>query len=331
MKVPAVMRALEIDHVTPGSEATLIEVPVPEAKPGWALVKVEAFGLNNSERLVRLEEIGQPWIAPSVVPGIECAGIVIDGSDTDLVPGERIVACMGGMGREFDGSYAEYALLPRKNVMRVPDYIDWSWAELGAFPETYLTAWGSLFECLGLQLGDTLLIRGATCGLGYAAIQLAKASGVCIVATSHRKEKLQLLLDAGVDEAILDDGRLAATRTGPAKVEGANKVLDLIGIRDLRDTLRCVERGGVVCTTGILGGVYAWDGFDPIKDIPNGVYLTGYFSNYPTQDIYDALFAFMSERRLRPIYGSTFSFYDLPAALSLQDAGSGGKIVVVNR
>lgn len=324
------MKALKIDRVTPGADAELTDISVPAAKPGWALVKVEAFGLNNSERLVRLEEIGEPWIAPAVVPGIECAGMVADGGDTDLAPGERVVACMGGMGREFDGSYAEYALLPRKNIMRVPKDVDWSWAELGAFPETYLTAWGSLFECLQLQLGDTLLVRGATCGLGYVAIQLAKALKVHVIATTHREAKLQLLLDAGADEAVLDGGRLAATRTEPAEVEGANKVLDLVGIRDLRDTLRCAEHGGIVCTTGILGGVYAWDDFDPIKDIPNGVYLTGYFSNYPTQELFDALFAFMQSHGQRPLHGSEFAFESLPAALERQDAGSGGKIVVVH-
>jgi len=328
--VPTTMKALKIDRVTPGAEARLTDIPVPATTPGWVLVKVEAFGLNNSERLVRLEEIGQPWIASAVVPGIECAGIVADPGDTDLAPGQRVVACMGGMGREFDGSYAEYALLPRKNIMRVPNGIGWSWAELGAFPETYLTAWGSLFECLQLELGDTLLVRGATCGLGYAAIQLAKTLGARVVATTHREAKLRLLFDAGADEAVLDEGRLAATRTEPARVEGANKVLDLIGPRSLRDTLRAVEYGGIVCSTGILGGVYSWDGFDPIKDIPNGVYLTGYFSNYPTQELFDALFAFMLRHGLRPSVGAEFAFEDLPAALAKQDGGSGGKIVIVH-
>ena len=328
--IPATMKALKIDRVTPGAEARLSDIPVPTVKPGWALVRIGAFGLNNSERLVRLEEIGQPWIAPAVVPGIECAGTVAHPGDTDLAPGQRVVACMGGMGREFDGSYAEYALLPRKNIACVPDDVDWSWAELGAFPETYLTAWGSLFECLQLELGDTLLVRGATCGLGFVAIQLAKALRVKVIATTHRESKLGLLRKAGADEAVLDEGRLAATRTEPAKVEGANKVLDLIGPRDLRDTLRCVEHGGIVCTTGILGGVYTWDGFDPIKDIPNGVYLTGYFSNYPTQELFDALFAFMNSHGLVPLYDGEYAFENLPAALARQDAGSGGKLVVVN-
>ena len=330
MAVPETMKALKIDRVTRGEDARLSDVPVPAVKPGWVLVKVEAFGLNNSERIVRLEEIGEPWIAPAVVPGIECAGTVADGSDTDLEPGERVVACMGGMGREFDGSYAEYALLPRRNVVRVPDDVGWSWAEIGAFPETYLTAWGSLFECLQLQLGDTLLVRGATCGLGYSAIQLAKALRVRVVATTHRQEKMRLLLDAGADEAVLDEGRLAATRGESAKVEGANKALDLIGVRNLRDTLRCVEHGGIVCATGILGGVYAWNSFDPIKDIPNGVYLAGFFSNYPTQELFDALFGFMADHGLKPIYNEEYMFDDLPAALARQDTGAGGKIVIVH-
>ncbi len=318
------MRALKIDSVTAGSDAQLIEVPMPVVKPGWVLVKVEAFGLNNSERLLRRSEILQPYIAKPVIPGIECAGTLVDGSDTDLEAGTRIVACMGGMGRSFDGSYAEYALLPRKNVIVVPDTVDWDWSALGAFPETYLTAWGSLFECLQLQQGDTLLVRGATCGLGYVAIQLAKALKVRVLATTHREEKRQLLLDAGADGAILDQGPLAGG--GPL----ANKILDLIGPRDLLDTLKLAEHGGIVCTTGILGHVYALNGFDPIKDIPNGVYLTGFFSNFPTQELFDALFSFMERHELQPIVNSVYAFDDLPAALEQQDAGSGGKIVVVH-
>ena len=119
---------------------------------------------------------------------------------------------------------------------------------------------------------DALLIRGATCALGYATIQIAKALGCRVVATTHREAKLPLL--SGADEAVLDDGRL----TG--KVHGVTKALDLVGPRFLKDTLTAVEKGGIVCSTGILGGMFVLNGFDPIKDIPNGVYLTGFFSNY---------------------------------------------------
>ena len=82
----------------------------------------------------------------------------------------------GRHGRSFDGSYAEYVLLPSHHVFAVSS--DLPWEELAAVPETYFTAWGSLFEGLNLKPEDTLLVRGATCALGYAAIQIAKASVV---------------------------------------------------------------------------------------------------------------------------------------------------------
>jgi len=319
VEVPAVMRALKIDHITPGCEAKLVEVSTPEVKPGWVLVKIGAFGLNNSERLVRLEEIGQPWIAPSIVPGIECAGIVVDGLDTDLAPGERVVACMGGMGREFDGSYAEYALLPRRIVFPIESELPWD--ALGAVPETFFTAWGSLFECLNMTKDDTLLIRGATCALGYAALQIAMALGCKVIATTHRESKLPLIQEA--DAAVLDDGRL----TG--KIHGVTKALDLIGPRNLKDTLTAVDKGGIVCQTGLLGGVYTLNGFDPIKDIPNGVYLTGFFSNYPTQQIIDEIFTFLHEKKLVPVSGKVFDFDEIQEAVIAQDDGKiNGKIII---
>ncbi|MBR6357993.1 MAG: zinc-binding dehydrogenase, partial [Lachnospiraceae bacterium] len=195
------------------------------------------------------------------------------------------------------------------------------WEALGAVPETYFTAWGSLFECLHLTKEDTLLIRGATCALGYAAMQIGKALGCRVIATTHRESKLPLIAEA--DEAVIDDGRL----TG--KLHGVTKALDLIGPRNLKDTLTSVEKSGIVCQTGILGGVYALNGFDPIKDIPNGVYLTGFFSNYPSQKVIDEIFAFLNEKKLVPVKGKVFDFEKMREALTAQDVGSvNGKIVI---
>lgn len=118
---------------------------------------------------------------------------------------------------------------------------------LGAVPETYFTAWGSLFECLRLTANDTLLIRGATYALGYAVMQIAKAMSYRVIVTTHCEDKLPLIMDA--DEAVLDDGKL----TG--RVRGVTKDLDLIGPRKLKDTLTAVEKGGIICQTGLLGGV----------------------------------------------------------------------------
>lgn len=313
------MRAVVLDKITEGKDIILSEVPVPEVRPSWVLIKVKAFGLNHSEKLLRLNEICADYIQKPIIPGIECVGEVVNPSDTDLRKGQKIVALMGGMGRSFNGSYAEYALLPRRIVFPAETSLDW--AELAAVPETWFTAWGSLFECLHLKAEDTLLIRGATCALGYAAIQIAKALGCRVIATTHREEKLPLL--SGADCAIMDTGRLSGA------VSGVTKALDLIGPRDLRDTLTAVEKGGIVCQTGLLGGVYTLSGFDPIKDIPNGVYLTGFFSNYPTQRIMDEIFAFLNEKQLIPVIGRVFDFKNIRDAVLAQDRGRvNGKIVV---
>ena len=313
------MKAVVLDRITEAKDIVLSEVPIPEVRPGWVLVKVRAFGLNHSEKLLRLNEIRADYIQKPVIPGIECVGEVEDPSDSGLAVGQKIIALMGGMGRSFNGSYAEYALLPQRVVFPIES--DLPWEALGAVPETYFTAWGSLFECLRLTAEDTLLIRGATCSLGYAAMQIAKALGCRVIATTHREEKLPLIAEA--DEAALDDGVL----TG--KINGVTKALDLVGPRNLRDTLTAVEKGGIVCQTGLLGGVYALNGFDPIKDIPNGVYLTGFFSNYPTQKVIDKIFAFFNDKKLMPKYGKVFDFENIKDAISSQDNGSAcGKILV---
>lgn len=313
------MRAVVLDKITEGKDIVLSDVPIPEVRPGWVLIKVRAFGLNHSEKLLRLNEIRADYIQKPIIPGIECAGEIVNPSDSDLAAGQKVIALMGGMGRSFHGSYAEYALLPRKSVFTVDSSL--SWEALGAVPETYFTAWGSLFECLHLTSDDTLLIRGATCALGYASIYIAKALGCKVVATTHREDKLPLIAEA--DKAVIDDGRL----TG--KVQGITKALDLIGPRNLKDTLSAVEKGGIVCQTGLLGGVYALNGFDPIKDIPNGVYLTGFFSNYPTQQVMDEIFAFLHEKKLIPVSGEVFGFDEIREAVIAQDEGKvNGKIVV---
>lgn len=314
------MKAVVINKVTPANQVKISEIPKPVVKPGWVLIKVKAFGMNHSEQLVRLEEINESYIKKPVVPGIECVGIVEDTTnESHFKKGDKVIALMGGMGRSFNGSYEEYALLPEKQVFTIKSNL--SFAELAAIPETYFTAWGSLFESLQLKPEDTLLIRGATSALGYASIQLAKALGSKVVATTHKECKLNLIDSA--DKQILDDGHLTK------RVTGITKALDLVGPKFLADTLTAVEEGAIVCNTGILGGVYTLNNFDPIKDIPNNVYLTGFFSNYPTQKIIDDIFAFMNKHELHPLIGKQFKFDDIRDACIAMDNGKiNGKIVI---
>ena len=315
------MRAVVLDKITEAKDIVLSEYPIPEVRPGWVLVKVKAFGLNHSEKLLRLNEIRADYIRKPIIPGIECVGEIADAFDSGLEKGQKVAALMGGMGRSFNGSYAEYALLPVHHVFSVKSAL--TWEEMAAMPETYFTAWGSLFQCLRLSTDDILLVRGATCALGYAAIQLAKAVGCKVIGTTHKEEKLQFLENADCDECILDNGSIRG------KVSGVTKALELIGIKTVKDTMMSVEQGGIVCNTGVLGKVYTWNGFDPIKDIPNGVYLTGFFSNFPTQRVIRDIFDFIDKHHLSPPIGAVYDFENIREACIALDKGTvNGKIVV---
>jgi len=172
------------------------------------------------------------------------------------------------MGRQFDGGYAEYALLPNALLMPVSTTLPWD--TLAALPETYLTAQGSL-DALGVVPGSRLLIRGGTSSVGMAATSIAAAHGVDVVATTRRQSKVAALRAAGAGQVLIDGG-------GSLPGAQADYVLDLIGARTAVDSLRLVRRGGTVCVSGSLSGWLIGD-FEPIAMIPSGTGLTAFHSD----------------------------------------------------
>ena len=314
------MKAVVLRGITNSDDIILEELETPKATKGWILVKILAFGMNHSELVLRVNEIRADYINKPIVPGIECVGIVEDSLDQGFEKGDLVCSLMGGMGRNFNGSYEEYALLPVSNLFHISPVLEPKY--LAAIPETFFTAWGSLFECLDIKPSDILLVRGATSALGYASMQIATSLGCKVYGTTHKIGKTHLITSLGC-EAIFDpENKLP---------DGfyANKVLELIGPRTIRDSLQHLYHGGIVCNTGILGGEYHLNGFDPIKEIPNGCYLTGFFSNYPTQETIDKIFAFIAEHNITPFIGTSFKFSDIKQAIKAQEKGVDGKIVVV--
>ncbi len=323
------MKAVVLTKPCKAEEMTVTEIPVPETRSGWVLIKVKAFGINHSEVLLRQFEVAQDYIRKPIVPGIECVGEVIDPSDSELTKGQRVMALMGGMGRSFNGSYAEYALLPADHVFPIESSLDWD--ELAAIPETFYTAYGSLSLSLQLTSADTLLIRGGSSTVGIAALQLAKAIGATVISTTRSEKKADFLRDYGADDVILE-GEEFRKRFLEKYPAGATKVLELIGASTLYESLRLTALHGIVCHTGLLGGVYELKNFDPIKDIPSWVYLTGFYSTNPTRSQISNMMSLIKQGNIHPIIAEKFTLENISKAnLLAEQRGQIGKIIVTTK
>ncbi len=247
-------------------------VVMPEPQPGWVRIKVKAFGVNESEVSTRKGE-SDPEVTYPRIPGIEGVGVV-DQADEDsgLRPGQQVATMMGGMGRSFDGSYAQHVTVPVGQV--IPFQTDLPWEVVGALPEMFQTAYGSLATGLGLQAGQTLLIRGGTSTVGLSAATIAKDLGAIVLSTTRSPDRAGELRDAGVDHPLIDDGAIAG-QVRELMPDGVDAALELVGCSVLADTFRTVRRHGTVCFTGALAGQWTLPDFSPFM-IPGGVRLTAY-------------------------------------------------------
>lgn len=256
-----------------GPEALQIEeAPLPETPTGWIRICVKAIGLSRSEVYARRGEY--PEVSFPRVLGTECVGIVDESADPALPVGSVVVALMGGMGRLYDGCYAEYVVAPSAHVLPVISSLPWE--VLAALPKSYLTAYQAL-ETLDLRAGQTLLIRGGTSSVGLCALTLANELGVRVITTTRQQDKVAALTAAGASAVLLDTGSLEEA-VRQAEPEGVSAALELVGARTLRDSLLTVAPKGVLCYMGVLGDQSALDDFHPLGDIPSGVRLTTYAS-----------------------------------------------------
>jgi NADPH:quinone reductase-like Zn-dependent oxidoreductase len=306
------------------------ELPVPAVREGWSLVRVKGAGLNRSE--LRTRQGHSPNVTFPRVLGIECVGIVAASTDPTLRVGTTVAAVMGEMGRDFDGGYAEYALLPNSLLMPVTTTLPWD--VLAALPETYLTAQGSL-DALGIVPGGQgrLLIRGGTSSVGMAAASIASGYGVKTAATTRRPGKTGALAAVGVDHALVDDGRSLAARVRAVWPEGPDYVLDLVGASTLVDSLHLVRRGGTVCMAGSLSG-WAIPDFEPVAMIPSGTRLTAFHSDNlkgrTGAAVLQRIIRQVEAGVCRPNIDRVFSLDDIAAAHQyMENSQAAGKLVML--
>lgn len=255
------------------------EVPTPIVKAGWVLIKVKAFGLNRSELFTRRGD--SPGVVVPRIQGIECVGVIEDDPSNTYQNGQQVAAIMGGMGRFFDGGYAEYALVPFEIIFPFNSTLPWK--ILGAIPEMFQTVSGSLHQALEVETGEVLLIRGGTSSIGMLACQLAKAKGLTVISTTRNPDKERALLENGADHVVIDSGEVNH-QIREIYPDGVHKVLELIGTRTLKDSLRCISTKGMVCMTGILGNEWTMKEFTPMGDIPSLGRLTVYMGESKNLD-----------------------------------------------
>lgn len=327
--VSATMRAVVVTQPGGMNALQVTTVPMPEPQPGWVRIKVKAFGVNESEVTTRKGE-SDPEVTYPRIPGIEGVGVV-DQADEDsgLRPGQQVATMMGGMGRSFDGSYAQYVTVPANQV--IPFETGLPWEVAGALPEMFQTAYGSLATGLGLQAGQTLLIRGGTSTVGLSAATIAKDLGATVLSTTRSPDRAGELRAMGVDHPLVDNGTIA-DQVRELMPNGVDAVLELVGCSVLADTFRTVRRHGTVCFTGALAGQWNIPDFTPFM-IPSGVRLTSYAggaTDLPAQVFQQHLQAVAAGRLKAPVAKVYHSLEQVREAQADVEAGTTpGKHVVL--
>ncbi len=313
----------------PGGPDRLIleERPVPIPGDGQVLVKVRAFGLNRSELMTR------KGLSPNVnfprILGIECVGEVANDPSGEFANGQSVMALMGGMGRDFDGSYAEYTLLPKHLLRPFTSHLPWE--VLGAVPEMFQTAYGSLHLSLGIQSGETLLIRGGTSSVGMLSAQLASRAGLTVLTTTRNPAKEGLLRANGAAYVFIDDGSIKK-QVRAVFPDGVNNVLELVGTSTLHDSLSCLKPGGTGCMSGMLAESWTIPDFAPMEFIPATVRLTTYDSGQvssPTP-VFQDFIQQLEAGRVKLSVSQVFRLDQIGAAHQFMDSNQGaGKLVVL--
>jgi NADPH2:quinone reductase len=302
------------------------EVARPHIKSGWVLINIKAFGLNRSELFTRKGD--SPGVVFPRIQGIECVGIVEEDPSNTYAKGQQVAAIMGGMGRFFDGGYAEFTLAPLEIIF--PFKSNLPWHVLGAIPEMFQTVSGSLNQALEIEKGETLLIRGGTSSIGMLSCQLAKAKGLTVLSTTRNAEKTQVVLDNGADHVIIDNGTVNE-HVKEIYPDGVNKVLELIGTRTLKDSLKCIAPKGMVCMTGILGSEWTMNEFTPMGDIPSLGRLTVYMgeSKNLSKDLLQEFIDDVEKGKIKLNIDKVFRLDEVAKAHQyMEDNKAKGKLVV---
>jgi NADPH2:quinone reductase len=236
-------RAMRAVTIREGGELVVAEHPDPRPGPGEVLVRIRAAGINGADVHQRRGGYPAPPGEPPDIPGLELAGEVAELGEraTRFAVGDRVMAIVGG------GGQAELATVHERQLMPVPDALDWP--EAGGTPEVFTTAHDALFTQCGLRPGERLLVHGAAGGVGSAAVQLGALAGARVTATVRGEERHDAVRALGAESVIGPEGFEAH---GPFDV-----VLELVGAPNLPGDLKALATSGRIVVIGVGAGAQA--------------------------------------------------------------------------
>jgi NADPH:quinone reductase len=314
-----------------GSEVLEIEErPKPEPGLGQIRVRVHASALNRADVSQRRGNYPAPPGSPPDISGMEYAGEVDAlGPDSAMwTAGDRVMGIIGG------GGHAEYVCVHEREAIRIPKSM--SWENAAAIPEAFLTAYDALFNRVDAHVGETVLIHAVASGVGTAALQAARAAGLCVVGTARSPAKLERATRYGLDVAIdSSSGDWAAKVEHAIGVERVHAVVDLVGGNYLAGNLRVLAKRGRIVVVGLTAGA--------VSELNMGVVLRKRLTIVGTvlrarpieekislaREFEERVIPLFETGRLEPVVDRVFSFEDIRAAHDLMESNATfGKIVL---
>jgi len=321
------MKAAVYDHNGGPEVFRYTDVPEPPVRAGGLLIDVAAIGIQGGDLINRRE--GRLTSVPHIV-GYQASGVVREVGDgvEGFSVGQRVVAMM------MQGSHAEVASVPARKTWAIPDSLGFE--EAAAVPVEFGTADDCLFEFGRLQPGETVLVQAGSGGVGLCAIQLAKAAGATVLATSVDDGRLARLADYGLDHGIdYTTADVAAEVMRLTDGHGADLVVDPVGGRALETSIAAAAYRGRISWMGNAGGAAAPPNIWPLME-KNGTVTTVFFameqSKQPqrTYDVIARAIERIGAGELRPVVDRVFALADAADAHRYVEAGTGfGRTVMV--
>ena len=319
------MKAIRVNEFGGPEVLRLEEVATPRPAPGEVLVRMHAIGVNPVETYIRAGTYARLPALP-YTPGNDGAGVVeqIGDSVTEFKPGDHVYTA-----GSLSGTYAEFALCRTDQVHRLPENA--SFAQGAAMGTPYATAYRGLFQRAEAKPGETVLVHGASGGVGTAAVQLARARGLRVLGTAGSDEGRKLVREQGAHEVF--DHRAPdhfEQIMNATNERGVDVIVELLANVNLGKDLTILAKGGRVAIVGSRGRVE----IDPRDTMQRDVDLRGMvLPNTPPAEmasIHAALVAGLENGTLRPVIGKEFPLAEaVQAHRAVTESRALGKIVLV--